>query len=138
MANNVGKAYHPINGSTEDIWEGFSWPCFFFGLFWYLYKGLWGWAIISLCLALITFGISWLIFPFFANEHYAAALLKRCYLNEDQWNKKKQDISRTNSSKSQQNAAASVADELTKLSALKEQGIISEEEFEKQKRKLLS
>lgn len=137
MAKNVANAYHPINGSTEIIWEGFSWPCLFFGCLWYLYKGMWGWAMISLCLALATFGISWLVFPFFANGQYAAALLKRGYLDEDQWNQRKQDISRTSNTNLHQNTS-SVADELTKLAALKEKGILSGEEFEEQKRRILS
>ena len=64
MSTFAGQAYHPVNGSTEDIWEGFSWPCLFCGFLWYMYKGMWGWGIIALILAFITFGISWLIFPF--------------------------------------------------------------------------
>ena len=36
------------------------------------------------------------------------------------------------------NAVSSVADELTKLAALKAQGVLTEEEFNKQKLKLLS
>src|SRR6266540_167567 len=85
MAELAGDAYHPVNGSIEKIYEGFSWPCLFFGCFWYLYKGMWGWALIAFALAFSTFGISWLFFPFFANEQYAQSLLKQGYLNEEQW-----------------------------------------------------
>lgn len=138
MANNVGSAYHPINGSTEIIWEGFSWPCLFFGCFWFLCKGMWGWAIISAFLAVPTYCISWLVFPFFANGLHAKALLKRGYLNEDQWNQRKQGISVTNDNGSHRNVPTSIADELTKLAALKEKGLLSDEEFDKQKRKILS
>src|SRR6185295_1345825 len=91
MSKLVAEAYHPVNHSTEEIWEGFSWPCLFCGFLWYMYKGMWGWGIIALILAVSTFGISWLIFPFFANGQYAKALLERGYLNEAQWN----EINRT-------------------------------------------
>ena len=45
--------------------------------------------MISLVLAFCTMGISWLIFPFFANEQHANSLLKQGYLNQKQWNDKK-------------------------------------------------
>lgn len=138
MSKLVGKAYHPVNDSTEEIWEGFSWPCLFCGFLWYMYKGMWGWGIIALALAFMTFGISWLFFPFFANAQYAKSLLERGYLNEIQWNERKQGSKRTNRQDLKSHAASSVADELTKLAALKAQGLLSDEEFSKQKAKLLS
>ena len=137
MSTLAAKAYHPINGSTEDIWEGFSWPCLFFGFFWYLYKGMWGWGLIALILAGPTFFISWFVLPFLANEQYAKFLLNRGYLNEDQWNKRKKGSSERENSY-QHPEKSSVADELAKLAALKEQGILNDEEFEKQKKKVLS
>lgn len=138
MSTFAGQAYHPVNGSTEDIWEGFSWPCLFCGFLWYMYKGMWGWGIIALILAFITFGISWLIFPFFANGQYAKALLERGYLNEHQWHERARAIWGDNTPALKSNAVSLVADELTKLAALKAQGVLTEEEFNKQKLKLLS
>jgi len=138
MSKLVAKAYHPVNDSTEEIWEGFSWPCLFFGFLWYMYKGMWGWGIIAAILAFVTFGISWLIFPFFANEQQARHLLKQGYLNEDQW-KERQQLSRAvNGPSSNAQTSSSVADELAKLAALKAQGVLTDEEFSKQKLKLLS
>jgi len=134
MSTHVGEAYHPINGSVEKIWEGFSWPCLFFGFLWYLHKGMWGWGLIALILAIFTVGISWLFFPFFANGQYAKFLLDQGYLNENQWKERNQAARATNDPGLQRN----VADELSKLVALKEKGVLSEEEFQKQKRKLLS
>lgn len=58
----------PRTGSQEQAWVGFSWPCLVFGVFWFLYKQLYGWAVISLLVAVITGGFSWLVFPFFANR----------------------------------------------------------------------
>ena len=138
MSTFAGQVYHPVNGSTEDIWEGFSWPCLFCGFLWYMYKGMWGWGIIALILAFITFGISWLIFPFFANGQYAKALLERGYLNEHQWHERARAIWGDNTPDLKRHAVSSVADELTKLAALKAQGVLTEEEFNQQKLKLLS
>ena len=139
MSTFAGKAYHPINGAIEEVWEGFSWPCLFLGFLWYIYKGMWGWGLIALVLAFATWGISWLVFPFFANEQYAKSLLERGYLNEKQWNERKRASAGTNNSVPQhQQGTSSIADELAKLAILKEQGVLSDEEFEKQKHKLLS
>lgn len=138
MSKLVAKAYQPVNDSTEETWEGFSWPCLLCGFLWYMYKGMWGWGIIALILAFATFGVSWLIFPFFANAQYAQSLLKNGYLNEAQWNERKQLSRRANRQEVKSYTASSVADELAKLAALKAQGLLSDEEFNKQKLKLLS
>ena len=138
MSKLVAKAYHPVNDSTEDIWEGFSWPCLFCGFLWYMYKSMWGWGIIALILAFATFGLSWLIFPFFANGQYAKALLERGYLNEDQWSQRKTTSRVAEKPDLKNRASSSVADELEKLVALKNQGVLSDEEFNTQKLKLLS
>jgi len=41
MATFSHKLYHPTNQNPEDIYKGFSWGTFFFGAFWFAYKGLW-------------------------------------------------------------------------------------------------
>jgi hypothetical protein len=139
MSTIAGKAYHPVNGATEEIWEGFSWPCLFFGSLWCAYKGMWGWGVASFVLAVCTFGISWAIFPFFANALHANSLLKRGYLNATQWNGRKQASSRASSHSSAQIQGGSfVADELSKLANLRDHGVLSDEEFDRQKQKLLS
>lgn len=140
MSTLAAKAYHPINGSTEQIWQGFSWPCLFLGFLWYLYKGLWGWGLIALILALCTFGLSWFVFPFFANEQHAKSLMAKGYLTEQQWSQKqgRSEGTRTTAGGTNQKASARVADELTKLAQLKVQGILTEDEFNAQKAKLLS
>ena len=40
--------------------------CAFFGPFWFLYIGAYGWAVLSLFLALVTAGLSSFVVPFFA------------------------------------------------------------------------
>jgi hypothetical protein len=138
MSTLVAKAYNPTNGAVEEIWEGFSWPCLFLGFIWYIYKGMWGWGVISFILAIFTWGLSWFIFPFFANEQHAKSLLKQGYLNEKQWNEKNKAEKQANNTVSHNLTVASVSDELSKLAALREQGILTDEEFSMQKRKLLS
>ncbi|MFA5663308.1 DUF2628 domain-containing protein [Castellaniella sp.] len=39
-----------INGYTDAVKQGFSWPALFFGPFWMLAKTLWGRAILWFCL----------------------------------------------------------------------------------------
>ncbi len=77
--------YQPINGSTVEIWSGFSWPCFFFGALWYASKGLWLWAVIAFIVSIPTFGLSMFVFPFFANGQHVKYLESKGYLSNAQW-----------------------------------------------------
>ena len=133
MSTQAANYYHQGNGSVQETWQGFSWPCLFLGCIWYIYTGLWGWGVIAFILAIATSGISWLIFPFFANKQHELLLQKQGYLDQKQW--KEKEKSRTAIPQSQ---PSSVSDELTKLVALKEQGILTDEEFSTQKGKILS
>jgi hypothetical protein len=133
MSTLAGRAYHPINGAAEQIWEGFSWPCLFFGCVWYGYKGMWGWAFIALVLAVATAGVSWLVLPFLANEQYAKHLLSRGYFNEKQWGERG-NTSMSGTISSEPNSAVS---ELEKLVALKEKGVLTDQEFLHLKDKIL-
>jgi hypothetical protein len=45
MSTPSGNLYHPVNKHPVAIYEGFSWPCLFFGFFWFLYKNMWAWAL---------------------------------------------------------------------------------------------
>ena len=82
MSKHSGNLYHPINNYPEPIYTGFSWPNLFFGFFWFLYKGMWAWALICSLSAIFTLGISNLIFPFFANQLHQKNLLKSGYLGK--------------------------------------------------------
>lgn len=58
---------NPANGYTQSVNPLTSFVgCLLFGVLYFAYKGAWKHAFISLFAALITFGISWLIYPFFA------------------------------------------------------------------------
>ena len=130
--------YHPINGSVEKIWKGFSWPCLFFGFIWFGVKGMWGWVLVSLALAFCTFGVSWLALPFFANRQHEQFLIRQGYLNEKQWDERKQVNSNITNTESRNTNIMSVVDEIAKLGKLRDEGLLNDEEFIKQKNKLLS
>ena len=83
MSKPSGNFYHPVNRHPEPIFVGFSWPCLFFGFFWFLYKQMWGWAIISFFAGSFTMGISNIVFPFFANSVHQNSLLKKGYLGSE-------------------------------------------------------
>jgi hypothetical protein len=42
--------------------------CLLFGILYFAVKGCWVHVLVGLILALLTFGISWLVYPFFAGS----------------------------------------------------------------------
>ncbi len=76
MSRLIGEFRNPENGKTVQVYDGFSWPCLCLWFFWYAFKGMWGWTIVSF----LTSGIGWLLLPFFANKQYRNHLLKEGYL----------------------------------------------------------
>ena len=84
---------------------------------------LWGMGILSLLLAFVTWGLSWLIFPFFANDQYRKCLFNDGYLPEEQLGRSP--------------VAFKVADEIRKLAELRESGVLTEEEVTSRKARLL-
>ena len=69
---------HP-SGVTKQVKEGFSWTTFFFGMFPALFRGDIKWAAIMFLCAWLTFGISWLVFPFIYNKLYIEELKLKGY-----------------------------------------------------------
>jgi len=65
---------NPTNNYVETSSVPWLWT-FLFGFFYFALKGIWRHAVIGFLLALITFGMSWLIYPFFAN-----GIVRRHYL----------------------------------------------------------
>ncbi|MBF0418219.1 MAG: hypothetical protein HQL86_08225 [Magnetococcales bacterium] len=62
------------NGYTEEV-SSLVWLwVFLFGMFYFVVKGVWRHVFISLVLTMVTFGLAWLVYPFFAKgimrKHY--------------------------------------------------------------------
>ena len=57
-------------GRTRKAPLGFSWLTLLFGFLVPLVRGHWTQALISLLLSGVTYGIYWLIYPFFVNYYY--------------------------------------------------------------------
>ena len=64
------------NNVLKEVPFGFSWTNLFFGFFVPLLRGDLKWAIIMIVVALLSYGFSWIIFPFFYNKIYIKSLLE--------------------------------------------------------------
>ena len=67
------------SGTVKQVKLGFSWTTLFFGLFVPLVRGDIKWAAIMFVLAFLSFGLSWLVFPFLYNKVHTRALLESGY-----------------------------------------------------------
>jgi hypothetical protein len=121
----IGYWQHPTTKEYAPVYGGFSWPCLFFGCFWYASKGLWGMGILALVLAFVTVGFSWLVFPFLANDHHRKSLMRDGYIPADQVGQPPLRVD------------GSVADEIRKLAEQRTAGTLTEEEFTTRKARLL-
>lgn len=75
MASNTIYFENPRTGQMREAPVGCSWTTFFFGPFPMLFRGSWKWVAIILILALITWGISNLVFMFIINKFYIKDLV---------------------------------------------------------------
>ena len=131
---------HPVNGSPEQTWEGFSWPAFFLGVIWLLMKGLYRHFLINLVLLLVSAGFAapliWVVYGFIGNEAHKSSLLRKGYLTTEAWEQKNAPPSPSTA----QATPAAPVDSISKLrdlAELKSKGILTEEEFLVQKAKIL-
>lgn len=74
---------NPANGYTIKFnrWVEFI-TCLVFGSFYFAYRGFWGHFFLSAILAILTSGISWLLYPFFVEKIYTGHYLKRGWLKD--------------------------------------------------------
>lgn len=73
------KLRNPSNGLTKQCPVGFSVTTLFFGFFVPVARGWFGYAAISVLVAMVTFGLSWLVYPFIINRHYVRHLIEKGY-----------------------------------------------------------
>ena len=66
---------NPNTGAIKEAPIGFSWTTFFFGFFPALLRGHISMAIVMIILALLSFGISGLVFSFIYNKMYVKNLI---------------------------------------------------------------
>ena len=60
------KFINPVNGYIEEATAPWLWTLLF-GPIYFAVKGIWTHFAAGILLGLVTYGISWLIYPFFAN-----------------------------------------------------------------------
>ena len=71
------KFKNPSNGYVEEV-SAVAWLwVLLFGTIYFAVKGVWTHALVSLILAVLTAGISWLVYPFFAS-----GMMRRHYLKK--------------------------------------------------------
>ena len=79
MAHSTITFANPNTGQIKQAPIGFSWTTFFFGVFPALFRGHWaGFAIMLLC-AMLTAGLSNLVFMFIYNKMYTKHLISEGY-----------------------------------------------------------
>lgn len=75
MAYTTLVMENPNTGYIKHAPVGFSWTVLFFGFFPPLFRNDWKWAIIMLLCAMITMGLSGLVFMFVYNKLYIKDLI---------------------------------------------------------------
>jgi hypothetical protein len=76
------KFQNPANNYVESSSSPWLWTLLF-GFFYFLFKGIWVHAVLSFCLAGITFGFSWLIYPFFSGKIIENYYLRKGWMRLD-------------------------------------------------------
>ena len=74
---------HPETGVIKKGFYGFSWTTFFFGGFPAIFRGEIGLGLIVVVLAMLTLGLSSLIWAFIYNKRYTLGLVEKGYAFAD-------------------------------------------------------
>jgi hypothetical protein len=80
MSRRIGTMTQQGSGLSTDVYDGFSWPAFLFGPFWYFAKGMPGLGLLILVLAIPTAGIAWIVSGFLANKQHREHVGARGYV----------------------------------------------------------
>ena len=81
------KFKNPSNGYIEEI-SSCAWLwVLLFGCFYFVVKGVWRHALVGFFCALLTYGISWFVYPFFASSIIRKHYLRKGWieLTEPDW-----------------------------------------------------
>lgn len=143
MSSKGEDLRHPVNGSIEPTWTGFSWPGFFFGGIWLLVKGLFGPFVVSIVLVIVTAGFAapfvWLACGIMGNDEHRKSLVKKGYLTAAQWDAQQASTAAPiRPSASPAAAPRDVASQLSQLADLRDRGVLTDAEFQSQKAKLIA
>jgi hypothetical protein len=79
------KFKNPNNGYVEEISDWVWLWVLLFGCIYFAVKGVWTHAAVGLILAFLTWGISWLIYPFFARGIMRRHYLRRGWSEVSDW-----------------------------------------------------
>ena len=83
MASGNINLKHPQFAVVKQAPVGFSWTVFFFAFFPTLFRGDWKYFFIMLVCAMVTFGISTLVFAFIYNKLHINGLIDEGYTSDD-------------------------------------------------------
>src|SRR5215831_10365396 len=70
---------HPINGHIEKVSADAAGVYFWTGPFWFVAKGMWGQAIACTICAILTFGVSHLVYLFLDRSLFRQHLMRQGY-----------------------------------------------------------
>lgn len=148
MSSNAGYAVNPLNGAKVQIYEGWNWPAFFFGLFWCMAKGLWKQAAIVFLVVIISMLIpvlgwlvaigTWFYLGANGNEMVVKSVVERGYTLDGGAASSESGPARVRIAQpSIENANIEDLGKLERLHALHQAGALTDEEFAEQKNRFL-
>jgi hypothetical protein len=94
MAYNTIYFLNPQTGQMRQAPVGFSWTVLFFSWFPPMFRSDWKWTLIMLLCALLTWGLSGLVFMFIYNKLYIKELLNNGYKIQSIQNGTKEQLER--------------------------------------------